>query len=42
MPNDIKFQLNGQPARTPSDGTPLLYVLRNELGQFGPRFGPPT
>ncbi|HWI80000.1 MAG TPA: (2Fe-2S)-binding protein [Ramlibacter sp.] len=39
MPSDIKFQLNGQPARTASDDTPLLYVLRNELGQFGPRYG---
>jgi nicotinate dehydrogenase subunit A len=39
MPTDIKFQLNGQPAQTAGDSTPLLYVLRNELGQFGPRFG---
>jgi nicotinate dehydrogenase subunit A len=39
MATDIQFQLNGQPARTSSDDTPLLYVLRNELGQFGPRFG---
>ena len=39
MPTDIKFQLNGQPAQTSSSDTPLLYVLRNELGQFGPRFG---
>jgi nicotinate dehydrogenase subunit A len=39
MPTDIKFQLNGQAAQTSSEDTPLLYVLRNELGQFGPRFG---
>jgi aerobic-type carbon monoxide dehydrogenase small subunit (CoxS/CutS family) len=39
MATEIRFQLNGQPARTSSDDTPLLYVLRNELGQFGPRFG---
>ena len=32
--------LNGQPASSASDpSTPLLYVLRNELGQHGPRFG---
>ena len=32
--------LNGQPASSASDpSTPLLYVLRNELDQHGPRFG---
>ncbi|MEO6409506.1 MAG: (2Fe-2S)-binding protein [Burkholderiaceae bacterium] len=32
--------LNGHPARSTSDAsTPLLYVLRNELDQHGPRFG---
>ncbi len=36
----ITLTLNGQPARSTSDAsTPLLYVLRNELEQFGPRFG---
>ena len=39
MPTAIQFQLNGQPAQTSGNDTPLLYVLRNELGQFGPRFG---
>ncbi len=40
MTTAIHFELNGQPAQTSSGGdTPLLYVLRNELGQFGPRFG---
>ncbi len=34
------FRLNGAGVRTASDpATPLLYVLRNELDQFGPRFG---
>ena len=32
--------LNGRPASSASDpSTPLLYVLRNELDQHGPRFG---
>ena len=32
--------LNGAPATSASDpATPLLYVLRNELDQHGPRFG---
>jgi aerobic-type carbon monoxide dehydrogenase small subunit (CoxS/CutS family) len=40
MSTAIKFKLNGQPVQTTSDPqTPLLYVLRNELDQFGPRFG---
>jgi aerobic-type carbon monoxide dehydrogenase small subunit (CoxS/CutS family) len=39
MASDIPFKLNGQSARASSADTPLLYVLRNELGQFGPRFG---
>ena len=40
MPSPIRFELNGHPVRavgTPD--TPLLYVLRNELDQHGPRFG---
>lgn len=36
-----KFQLNGRPATAESwdPAQPLLYVLRNELGQHGPKFG---
>jgi nicotinate dehydrogenase subunit A len=34
------LRLNGSRRRTTADGqTPLLYVLRNELDQHGPRFG---
>ena len=40
MATPVTLQLNGRTARsqTPAD-TPLLYVLRNELDQHGPRFG---
>jgi len=36
----VRFTLNGQPSAVdvPAD-TPLLYVLRNDLGLKGPRFG---
>jgi len=35
-----RFVLNGQPVTTSADPTaPLLYVLRDEFGQNGPRFG---
>jgi aerobic-type carbon monoxide dehydrogenase small subunit (CoxS/CutS family) len=40
MLNMIMMRLNGQPVRTEADPqTPLLYTLRNELNQRGPRFG---
>lgn len=40
MPS-YKFQLNGNPATVDSwdSSQPLLYLLRNELGQHGPKFG---
>jgi len=36
-----KFQLNGKPATVESwdPAQPLLYVLRNQLGQHGAKFG---
>ena len=36
-----KFQLNGKAATAESwdPAQPLLYVLRNQLGQHGPKFG---
>ena len=36
-----KFQLNGKPATVESwdPAQPLLYVLRNQLRQHGPKFG---
>ena len=36
-----KFQLNGKPVSADSwdPAQPLLYVLRNDLGQHGPKFG---
>lgn len=36
-----RFQLNGRPARVESwdPAQPLLYVLRNDLGLHGPKFG---
>ncbi len=36
-----KFQLNGRAVAADSwdPGQPLLYVLRNDLGQHGPKFG---
>jgi aerobic-type carbon monoxide dehydrogenase small subunit (CoxS/CutS family) len=34
------FRVNGRPVTTPAeDGTPLLYVLRGDLGLMGTRFG---
>lgn len=40
MSSELKIVVNGQPhlVEAPAD-TPLLYVLRNELGLNGPRFG---
>lgn len=36
----IAFHLNGRQVRVEADpGTPLLYVLRNELALNGPKFG---
>jgi nicotinate dehydrogenase subunit A len=37
----FKFQLNGRPASVESwdPAQPLLYLLRNSLGQHGPKFG---
>jgi aerobic-type carbon monoxide dehydrogenase small subunit (CoxS/CutS family) len=40
MAQPIRWRLNGQPAQSDAEPqTPLLYVLRNELDQHGPRFG---
>jgi len=40
MATPTTLKLNGRPVRIDADPqTPLLYVLRNELGQHGPRFG---
>ena len=40
MATPITLRLNGSKASTTADAqTPLLYVLRNELDQHGPRFG---
>jgi nicotinate dehydrogenase subunit A len=40
MATPITLRLNGKRHRTTADAqTPLLYVLRNELDQHGPRFG---
>ncbi len=40
MATPLTLRLNGRDARADSaPQTPLLYVLRNELGQHGPRFG---
>jgi isoquinoline 1-oxidoreductase alpha subunit len=36
----VKFQVNGQPKTATSEGdTPLLWVLRDELGMTGTKFG---
>jgi nicotinate dehydrogenase subunit A len=36
----VKFAVNGKPVEvTASENTPLLYVLRNDLGLVGTRFG---
>ena len=40
MTPTITFELNGKPTSVPVESdTPLLYVLRNQLGIKGPRFG---
>ena len=40
MADDIKIKVNGRAwPVTASPDTPLLYVLTNELGLLGPRFG---
>jgi nicotinate dehydrogenase subunit A len=40
MATSVTLALNGQPVSASIDGqAPLLYALRNELGQRGPRFG---
>jgi nicotinate dehydrogenase subunit A len=35
----VKFLLNGKEAEAAASDTPLLYVLRNDLGLAGTRFG---
>ncbi len=41
MPKEFKFAVNGKPVSVAldNDETPLLNVLRNELGLMGTRFG---
>jgi aerobic-type carbon monoxide dehydrogenase small subunit (CoxS/CutS family) len=40
MASPIQLRLNGSVSRSAADAqTPLLYVLRNDLDQHGPRFG---
>ena len=40
MPQVIEFTLNGERARVEAEpNTPLLYVLRNDLGSLAPKFG---
>jgi len=40
MPTSFKLNVNGSERAVSVDsGTPLLYVLRNDLGLSGPRFG---
>ena len=41
MPKSFEFSVNGKPVRVSLDNeeTPLLNVLRNELGLMGTRFG---
>ena len=40
MPSDLTLAVNGNVHRVRASAeTPLLYVLRNELGLRGPRFG---
>lgn len=37
---EVAFTVNGAPARIRASGaTPLIYVLRNDLGLNGPKFG---
>jgi nicotinate dehydrogenase subunit A len=40
MPATISLKVNGRQRRVEAEpGTPLLYVLRNDLGLNGPKFG---
>ncbi len=40
MPSELTITVNGKPHRVEATpDTPLLYVLRNELGLNGPQFG---
>lgn len=40
MPSPVEFELNGRRVAVEIDAdVPLLYVLRNDLDQHGPRFG---
>src|SRR5512135_1740840 len=40
MPGDLTINVNGKPVTVrAAPDTPLLYVLRNELGLNGPQFG---
>jgi aerobic-type carbon monoxide dehydrogenase small subunit (CoxS/CutS family) len=40
MPEDIQLTVNGRrQSVTVEADTPLLYVLRNDLGVTGPKFG---
>jgi nicotinate dehydrogenase subunit A len=40
MPGELTITVNGKPHRVQAAAdTPLLYVLRNELGLHGPQFG---
>jgi nicotinate dehydrogenase subunit A len=40
MPKIIEFTVDGRHARIEAEpGTPLLYILRNDLGALAPRFG---
>jgi nicotinate dehydrogenase subunit A len=41
MPSSVALNVNGRDVSVIVDdpGVPLLYVLRNELGLRGPRFG---
>src|SRR3977135_2048656 len=40
MPETIQMTVNGRRERVPVEVyTPLLYVLRNDLGVLGPKFG---
>jgi len=40
MDEDLALEVNGQAYRIQCDpSTPLLYILRNDLGLFGAKFG---
>lgn len=40
MPESFTFSVNGKPCTVEADGqTPLLYILRNDLGLKGARYG---